>query len=986
MKSKQERIREALKGLEHHGGFKDRIKKEIGLESGDRLDELLKLIGAGGGRGSETEKLSACLAELSSCPDVDMAVLNLYKFIKASTHRYLTTSFCFEKPVFEVLLKIFSASNYFSNMLISNPGLALWLVEEKTLFQNKSYSSYVKGLRAQIAPLRDTRRIMNSIKSYKARETLRIATRDLMGIAGIDGVTAELSYLADAVIRIVSEVSFKEAASTSGLRDMEWEQKNLSPYSNFAIISLGKLGGHELNYSSDIDLLFITGEPYDEKERTFYIELAKRITENLSAVTEKGMLYRVDLRLRPDGESGPLVISLSNHLNYMINRAHHWEKQALLKARGSAGNETVIDSFIQNCTRVIFDPLDRVAALAQIAAMREKSIGSLSTSERTRNIKEMPGGIRDTEFIVQALQLIHGREKPEILSRNTLESIERLKNAGLLKEETATALERAYVLYRTIEHRLQIVNNRRTHTIPGEEEEIKKLSKRTAMSDLGESIAGNFTSELATHIKLVESIFNHFFKNQSPDIVYFLSLKPSRARDTLRRVNPVYTEELSEKILPFLKSIVFGDFPDLAPAQTRQSARKALPILLKDLAETPDPALAMKNLHLIIKATGAVKSMLDVTTADSEMRRMLIKIASTSSVISGILSKHIEWLDSFIEGYAFEISKSRNTTELKNAFTQNLVLTIINNPIPERTQEETGRVLSTLIEKTVSRLFEILGGGSTSLAFFAVGSLGTYDCRFGSDIDLVAVSSRDVPDGKEFDFVKRFLTEAREAGLHRIDLRLRPEGSGSPTVNTLGRFRKYLKNRASPWEVISYTRARFICGDEETGTAFKEVLGTVMEETDIDDEFVSQLLQVRAKLESLSKNEWNVKHIAGGSYDIEFIVSLLFLLSGKGHTRGENTTVTLNSFLETPELLSRSGLTAEDIQTLVNHYRLYYLIVHGASLHGFPLPPPSTRGKYYSDYFHKLLSPIYEPGKPFNEFLQETENKTREIFKRVFRT
>ncbi|HEY5133116.1 MAG TPA: hypothetical protein VII85_05465, partial [Candidatus Krumholzibacteriaceae bacterium] len=457
----------------------------------------LRLVPLGGTDAPPAGNIENLLAELAACPDPDMALLNLARFVEAKIvpARFLH-SFFLARPIARLIVTIFSCSYFLTDILARNPGYLSWLIEERTLGVMKAHSTYLFELSRQIEPFRDLRRRLNSAKRYVRRETLRIGARDLLGLAPLEEVTAELSFLADAVIETVAGMAFEELAAEAGLGETAWSFDTAVPFHRFAVISLGKLGGTELNYSSDIDLLYVSDPAEGERESEFYDALARRITEHLSTPTEEGTLYRVDLRLRPDGDSGPLVVTLADHANYLQRRAKPWEKQSLIKARVTAGNRVVGDAFIDNCAKAVYAPAPSFDPLDEIVTMRERWMGYLSDEERAGNIKLMSGGIRDIEFITQGIQLVHGRSRPEIRSRNTLESLERLSRHGLLSAEAKKPLERSYRLFRTVEHRMQMLRNVRTHMLPSAKADLAKTGERVCRSALEGVTPENFTAEL----------------------------------------------------------------------------------------------------------------------------------------------------------------------------------------------------------------------------------------------------------------------------------------------------------------------------------------------------------------------------------------------------------------------------------------------------------------------------------------------------------
>ena len=307
----------------------------------------------------------------------------------------------------------------------------------------------------------------------------------------LEYVSHELGALADAIVgaalRLVAgepAAGIAEAAEPTGARG-ERGGAAATGAAGFAVIALGKLGGRELNYSSDVDLLYVFDA--DRLDRAAAVSIARRLTAVLAEKTEEGILYRVDLRLRPDGESGPLAVSTAEHLGYLQQRARFWERQALLKARLAAGDARVGAAFLDNCARVVFSPLADPAPVGEIRAMRDRGLRLLDTGRRETDIKRMAGGIRDIEFLVQAIQLVHGRGQPGVREANTLEALEKLEAHGLLAPRVRDTLAGAYRLFRTVEHRLQLLAGTRTHRLPAGDGELRRLAGRVTYSGLDDA-------------------------------------------------------------------------------------------------------------------------------------------------------------------------------------------------------------------------------------------------------------------------------------------------------------------------------------------------------------------------------------------------------------------------------------------------------------------------------------------------------------------
>lgn len=962
-----------------------------------------------GDAGSAIEAhVSHLIEELAGCPDPDMALLNLSRFVDAliSPSQFFG-SLLLEKPLVHLLVVIFSCSYYLSDILVRNPVYISWLIARETLESFKSYRSYRDELEAHISPFTGRRRRLNSIKRYRRRELLRIGTRDLLGLAAVEEVTAELSFLADAVIGAVTRLAYDEEAGkagitqpgetpapgdapnidTAGTADDDTEKQQSAcyewdgarPFQRFAVISLGKLGGSELNYSSDIDLMYICDAEAPLEEQTFYTALARRITADLTEPTEEGYLYRVDLRLRPDGESGPLVVTTEEHVNYLIRRARPWERQALLKARSSAGSCAVADTLIDNCNRVVFSTLGGDNPLPDILTMRERAIAQLPPEERSRNIKLMSGGIRDIEFITQALQLVHGRMRPEVRSRNTLEALERLHHYGLLEDEVLESLTRCYRLFRTVEHRLQMLLDVRTHTLPEGDEELERLGARIEHSTLDSISAVTFRTELGRAIRQVQKLFDAFFRDQKPgEIPLILSLPPGEKE--VSRALARYGIREGETAHRFLSSLVYGDFPHLENHETLHAAAASLPVILEEIGRTPDPTLALKNLVRIVKSTGAVRSTLELLGDGGDLLRLMLVIAALSTKLTDVISHRPELLDALASGFG-PIEPPKDTKDdvalasrLKKWYEEMLLYIHCQYPIPDNGPEVLGPLFADNMERAVKIIFNARRGSDTGMAIFALGSLAWRRCRLGSDLDLLAV----IPDGADprptADVLRGIMSVTRQAGIATVDPRLRGEGEGSPLAQTLSYYRHYFESRADFWELLTFSRCRFLCGDEETGRMFDGIVGGFHGRDDVKNSFRAEFLASRERLESLSKGAWDVKHAPGGLYDINLIlasVNLLFPTGGRAITWEDSVEV----------LQSKGMLRVEQIETLARAFKLYYLTQHAAALHGIAYPPLPEREAFLESYCVHLLVPLTGVTEElFTNVLQRFKKDIRNIF------
>jgi glutamate-ammonia-ligase adenylyltransferase len=950
-----------------------------------------RLAPPGGGDAPPAGNIANLLAEFASAADPDMALLNLTRFVEAkiAPARFLH-SFFLERPIARLIVTIFSCSYFLTEILERNPGYLSWLVEERTLEGTKAHSTYLFELSRQIEPFRDSRRRLNSVKRYFRREMLRVGARDLMGLARVEEVTAELSFLADAIIETVASMAFEELVESAGPGPTAWSFDTPIPFHRFAVVSLGKLGGTELNYSSDIDLIYVCEVTEGARESAFYEALARRITEYLSAPTEEGTLYRVDLRLRPDGDSGPIVVTLADHLNYLQRRAKPWEKQSLIKARCSAGNRVVGDAFIDNCAKAIYAPAPSTDPLEEIATMRERWLAYLSGEERAGNIKLMSGGIRDIEFIAQGLQLLHGRARPEIRSRNTLESIERLHRCGFLSAEAKETLERSYRLFRTVEHRMQMLRNVRTHTLPSAEVDLAKTGERVARSALEGITPDNFTTELGRALLEVQHLFDGFFKDRNPGEIPLLLSLPANDR-TVEEILAKYGLREGEQAHRFLSSLVFGDFPRLEGLETLAAAAKSLPAILEAISRTPDPPLTLRNFVRIVKASGAVKSTLELL-GGGDLLRLLLAVAALSTRLSETLANRIELLDFLAEGMPAGEPPAADAARASAASApdylrrfalwheKTLLSVHSRNPIPENGPATLGPLLAEASERALAALFDVKGAGARTLALIAAGSLATRSTRFGSDLDLIAVTSDEASAAHGIEIVRAILENARAFRLGPIDMRLRGEGESSPLVQTLDYYEGYLQTRVSLWEMLALSKCRFIRGDAVTGSAFEEMLRRTLPVLFSRKGWKERLLESRAKLEALARGAWDVKHAAGGLYDIDFMLSAARL---RGVIEGSPSA---DPGVEIDRLRSAGLLEAPAAAALAEAHRIFWTIEHAAALHDIPYPPLAEREAFFESYFDRLFGGRVPGSGTFLERLRETKRNVRGIFDRFFET
>ncbi len=441
-------------------------------------------------------KLPYLRRALADAASPDRALTGLERFIQAHPDSPAVLQRLADEPhTLELLVTLFACSQHLTDILLRNPDCFNLLADRSALTQVKDLRGFLAGARAAVAPWPapaanqlDIGAALDALRRYQQRELLRIGVADLGGLVELATVTAQLSHLADAVIQTALALVAGTDAPTG-----------------LAVLGLGKLGGRELNYSSDVDLLFLAADAGDEALSQERRRLAERLIFALSQATAEGFLYRVDMRLRPWGRAGPLVTTVGGYLAYLERHARLWERQALLKARAVAGDLALGADFLRQVAPLLFNA-GQEAARAEVHHMKLETEAHLRRSGRAwGDVKLGEGSIRDAEFVAQYLQLAHGGSHPWLRTPNTREALARLAEAGYLSPEEQRILAEGYTFLRTVEHYLQILDYRQTHTLPSDPADLRYLARRLGFQ--GDDAAARFIARYQLHTQAVRAVY-----------------------------------------------------------------------------------------------------------------------------------------------------------------------------------------------------------------------------------------------------------------------------------------------------------------------------------------------------------------------------------------------------------------------------------------------------------------------------------------------
>jgi [glutamine synthetase] adenylyltransferase / [glutamine synthetase]-adenylyl-L-tyrosine phosphorylase len=779
-------------------------------------------------------------------------------------------------------------SPYLSAFLIRDPQALQRLAADPHLKREKPAARMRRELAGQ--PLR----------RYRNQEYLRLGAREL-GWGRPEEVGRELSHLADACL--------DEAIAVARASLIEKYGPPLTADGRpcrFVVFGMGKLGGEELNFSSDIDLIYV----YETDQggcasgltlHEFFSRLAERVTRAIADVTDEGYCFRVDLRLRPEGTRGPLANSLPASEHYYESWGRPWERQAWLKARPVAGDLDLGWEMLS-----ILEPFvwPRSSGPQVIAAVHEL-MGRIRAELGTPNdVKVGPGGIREIEFFVQALQMVHSR-MPSLRERNTRRALDKLLFAGLVSEREHRALTDAYVFLRRLEHRLQLEEGRQTHAVPADR---GNLSHR-----LGFAGVPAFDAALAQHRRQVSDIYATLgIPEEAPSAEVLALVDPGAGHDTIR-------EALAK--LGFADPDASADEMELLrqkPQSPFASGRPIAPVLLGEVAQSPDPDLALRRLVDLVGRRGEGATIWRLMEAHRPLMTLLVSLFGTSEYLGKVFVAHPELLEELatasraepvrpraklddrvsaaLAGLPFDDEEGRLNAlrRFKNEEVLRVGLYDIAGELaPPEVSSQLSDLAEAILEATLATIapgvFARWGTPTASLAVLGLGKLGARELTYASDLDLVFVYSDEGDDFEIFSRLGQRLLHALgsyldEGRLYEVDTRLRPSGQQGTLVSSLAGFRAYHDKQALLWERQALIKIRTVAGDRALGRAVEEEAARHIWNAAPDPNMAEEIGRLRARMEKELAREtahrFNIKSGRGGLLDIEFLTQYLQLREG----------------------------------------------------------------------------------------------------------
>ena len=867
------------------------------------------------------------------------------------------------------LLMVCGSSPFLVNILSRDPSYFDYLFTRRGIDIRRSETEMLAQLHSQVTKETDFPALFPILRRFKFLEILRIAARDLNGLAPLEEVTGELSALAAASLQVAYEVARRKLVEEHGKPIMETPDGPRE--AEMTILGMGKFGGRELNFSSDIDLIYFYSS--DEGETTgvpdgtgalkgklslhaFFVKLGEMVSKALSQVTADGFVFRVDLGLRPEGKSGDLACSIHSAATYYEYWGQSWERCAMLKARPVAGSIPLGEQVLKAIEPFIYRRYLDYNLIEDMMGMKKKIDASLTRErEGEFNIKLGRGGIREIEFFIQALQLVYSGKNPQLRERNSLKALETLRESRLIGDGDALALTEAYRFLRTVEHRIQVVQERQTHSLPKKDDEMLALARRCGY--LRHNGLERFREVLESHRARVSAIYGDLFLTRDqklkedvrPEIFFFFDHRadPDLVKDMLAERGFANVDAAYDHLL------LLRDGPPRAhlTERSRRLLEQISPLLLQEIFSSPDPDLALTNLERFLCAIGSRSSFYALLAENREILKLLVSLFGTSEFLSKIFIGHPELLDSLVSrAYAAYIKHSETmeaelTGMLEVAADLEERLDVLRRYRHEEFlrigmtdiygklgQSELTYQLTCLAEVCLSAACRMAkkelarfgrptyrdADGDLRQAHFAVvamGKMGGNELNYHSDLDIIYIydyqgqteegekqlSNREYFAKLGQKIISNLTTLTREGYVYKLDTRLRPSGNAGPLVTSIDSFREYHRTESQVWERQALTKARVVFGEERLRRSIEEVIRGAVYGTGAGEEERKEIRRLRARMEvELAKEKegsYNIKTGRGGIVDIEFIAQYLQLCHGRDlpEIRSTNTLLALKA-------------------------------------------------------------------------------------------
>ena len=915
----------------------------IGTVDDDRALANLKRIIASGLTDQGISNLAVQLnAHLPVVSDPDLALNNLERFVSSvPSAQSLGEQFVSDQTLVPTLLTIFSTSQFLSDILVRDYDCFIAMQSHQgQLYASKTLA---RDICEQVGLCRDEREAMTVLRQFKRSQMIRVGYGDLIGGHRIAQVTQQLSYVAIAICEAAYQFARRELEKKWGV-----PQNSDGERSRFVILAMGKLGGMELNYSSDIDLMMVYDQDgvTDAKpglaNREFYARLTRGVVKLINEITPLGAAYRVDLRLRPEGAKGAACHSREAALKYYDFQGRTWERQALIKARPVAGDLTLGKDFLNQLQDWIYRISMSRSDISGIKALKRKiERRAAQKGEESTNVKTGLGGIRDIEFAIQFMQLLNGAAIKNLRTPNTLTAIGRLERSGCLTMAEATLLSQNYCWLRKLEHRLQIMYDLQTHTLPDSKRELEKIAVRMGYEPFfGESPLVQFRRNLAEKTEVNRKILNHllhgdfgpntlFGEEDAEDlddvpIEVELVLEPDPTEEMIAAALSPYGFSSVKNAYRIMVELAQEKTRFLSPRRCKYFFASIAKPLLTEISKTPDPDATLIALSLVSDSLGVKGVLWELFRFNAPTLKMYVVLCSSSKYLVNIFRSNPGMIDELMDALQLQQLPTRQQLELTldeltaGAVDADLILRSFKSTYHLRVGvrdilgrddiTETHQTLAdvaelclqtvtrfqykSLIKKHAAEPENAMPLEEVPFVVLALGKLGGREPNYHSDLDVIFLydasptfeSHLKAGTGSQFFFselaagITRSITQSTKRGrLYELDSRLRPTGKSGALAVSMDEFLRYFRTGKG-----QLWERQSLCKARVVfgGDAVTEKAQAVVRQALLMKPWENPMAkEIKAMRLAMQKDATpeNIKRGVGGTVDVEFAVQMLQL-------------------------------------------------------------------------------------------------------------
>ncbi|MGQ0674157.1 MAG: bifunctional [glutamine synthetase] adenylyltransferase/[glutamine synthetase]-adenylyl-L-tyrosine phosphorylase [Hyphomicrobium sp.] len=901
-------------------------------------------------------RVEALFTDLTTAAAADPALVELNALIT-------------EGPAADLVKGVLSGSQYLTTLMLRDPARL-----QRILTKVPEDYAVELGLRlrADLDEANDQAAAMRLLRVYKTELALLIGLADLGGVWPVLRVTEALTETADTALQGAVRFLFRQAVARGRwLPDPAQGEASPESGSGYFVLGMGKYGAHELNYSSDIDLIvFYEAErarvaPGVETQ-TFFVAMTRDLVRLMDERTPDGYVFRTDLRLRPDSGATQVALSTDAGLVYYESFGQNWERAALIKARAVAGDLVAGDAFLAELSPFIWRKYLDFAAIADIHAMKRQIHafrGFAGIAVPGHNIKLGPGGIREIEFFAQTQQLIAGGRQRDLRQRRTLDALRVLAQRGWLKEDVRTSLEAAYLFLRRLEHRLQMVADEQTHELPEDGERLESLARFSGFPDLA-SFSAAVTATLAAVQRHYAVLFESApeLTSEGANMVFAGEEDDPATVAALARLGYAQPAE----VIATVRGWHHGRYPAVRTPRARERLTEVQPMLIAELAKTADPAAAFASFDRFLAELPSGVQLFSLLKANPGLLRLVADIMGTAPRLARVLSRRRRLLDAVLDprtlgampmaddldrlvsgdfGEAADMQEVLDRARIVGSEQAFLIgVRVLSGAI---NAGQAGGAYALLAERLIAALqaaveAEMLRAHGRvpegAAAVIAMGKLGGREMTASSDLDLMVVYDFDpyavLSDGARglapqtyFTRVTQRLIAAlssptAEGTLYEVDMRLRPSGQKGPVATQLSSFIDYQAREAWTWEYLALTRARVVTGPDALRQRIEGAIRTALTRAVDREKITADVRDMRRRIfeEKGTADIWDLKQVRGGLVDLEFIAQYLQLV----HARSRPEILEQNTLAAFQKLAAVGFLPAADAELLVAAARLIH--------------------------------------------------------------